>query len=285
MSKLNSLLGSHVSKGKSVLETVNSILKTSDLRTFQIFTKSPQSVSKLSPMGDSDLGVLKKLISKHKFNLYIHGQYILNINRSDLNYQVSSVTDDMKYLGGACKGVIIHTGKDTKNLGYNQAFKNSTSNILAILKNTPKNTFLILETSVKSDSDTCQFSTIPGLAKLYRALNRDPRIKFCIDTCHIYASGYDISSPIGFKKYISEFDKSIGISKIELLHLNDSKFGLGSGKDRHSILRQGKLFGGGDAGKKNLSYIVKFCIKHKIKMISETKSTLNENLKIVQYIF
>jgi len=67
------------------------------------------------------------------------------------------------------------------------------------------------------------------------------RIKVCIDTCHIFAAGYDISTDEGYHKTISEFDRIIGLKSLVAIHLNDSKKPLGSHVDRHEHIGKGQI--------------------------------------------
>jgi deoxyribonuclease-4 len=166
-------------------------------------------------------------------------------------------------------------GKDTKNYGKERAFQNMVDNVNYILSNLSNfsNLFpvLILETAVKTKNDICKFSTIEGLASLYKALGGHSKIKFCIDTCHVFASGYDLSTKQGFDSFIDKFDKLIGIQHIVLFHLNDSKMPLNSGVDRHAPLTEGYIFKDNES---TLKYIINFCIKQNISVITETDQPL-----------
>jgi len=90
------------------------------------------------------------------------------------------------------------------------------------------------------------------------------RIKFCIDTCHIWATGYDISTEKKVKKFYKTFDKLIGIDRIACIHLNDSKTGLESCVDRHTDLGLGFI------GETGLKAFVIEAHKHNIPLIMET---------------
>lgn len=77
------------------------------------------------------------------------------------------------------------------------------------------------------------------LAQIPRDLH--PRIGICIDTCHSFAAGYDLSTPTGFQAFLSEFDSLIGLHHLRALHLNDSKAPLGSHRDLHANIGTGFL--------------------------------------------
>jgi deoxyribonuclease-4 len=83
-----------------------------------------------------------------------------------------------------------------------------------------------------------KFEHLAGIME--RAKNPD-RIKVCIDTCHLFAAGYDISNEEGYRKTISEFDRIIGLKCLVAIHLNDSKKPLGSRVDRHEHIGKGQI--------------------------------------------
>ena len=68
---------------------------------------------------------------------------------------------------------------------------------------------------------------------------RDNRVRVCLDTCHLHAAGYDLSDSVKFKKFLKEFDEMIGLLKLELVHINDSRDRLGDLRDRHENIGEG----------------------------------------------
>ena len=75
---------------------------------------------------------------------------------------------------------------------------------------------------------------------LHRVANAE-RLEVCLDTAHAFAAGYDLSAPKGAEKTFAEFDRVIGLKRLSILHLNDSKSALGSRVDRHDNLGKGKI--------------------------------------------
>ena len=72
-------------------------------------------------------------------------------------------------------------------------------------------------------------------------LDHDPRLGVCLDTCHIFAAGYDIRRPSSLERVVREFDRIIGLDRLSLFHLNDSKGDLGARIDRHEHIGKGKI--------------------------------------------
>ncbi len=282
LKQLNEIYGTHLSKVPGIQKVLEYVVSL-NLKTLQVFTKSPQRFVKItSDFSDIEKGVIEKLIKSNGIKLFIHAQYILNLCRTDLPYAIHSVIEDFEYLDNV-QGVVIHMGKDTKDLGYTQAFDNMKNNILTILsKIAGKQGNLILEFAVKSKNDVCNFSQIEGLAKLYEALGRHSKVKFCIDTCHIFASGYDIRTPKKFDEFIKKFDDLIGLSALQLFHLNDSKNNLGSGVDRHEALGKGCIFKDNESA---LKHVVTFAIRNKISVITETDIPLEIEFPYIKKLF
>jgi deoxyribonuclease-4 len=79
------------------------------------------------------------------------------------------------------------------------------------------------------------------LAEILARLRRPERVGVCLDTCHLYAAGYDIATPRGYDRTLAELDRHVGLRKVRAMHLNDAKLGLGSRRDRHESIGRGHL--------------------------------------------
>ena len=79
------------------------------------------------------------------------------------------------------------------------------------------------------------------LGAILQATGRPPNLRVCLDTCHLFAAGWDIRTRDGIERMLEAFDAHVGKDRIAALHLNDSKFGLGSHKDRHERLGRGEI--------------------------------------------
>lgn len=98
---------------------------------------------------------------------------------------------------------------------------------------------LLIETTAGQGSTVG--ASFDELAFLIERLNGEVPVGVCIDTCHIFAAGYDIRTAAGLKKVLDDFDKMVGIEHLYAWHLNDSQKGLGSRVDRHMSLGEGEL--------------------------------------------
>lgn len=239
---------------------------------FQIFLMIPQRIMTKSKQKE-ELIKFGKQLEKKDLKMVIHGSYSINLCHPHKNKKfvssLKSLVQDLNSsadIGKNCLGVIIHMGKNVpeNNITDEEALQNYVEGLKKALKITPKNTTIILETGASQGHEVG--SKIDGLAKIYNGLTNmeKERIMFCIDTCHIFATGYDISDKIGVNRYFKEFDDKIGLDKIALMHFNDSKTKLGSGVDRHADLGYGFI------KEKGLKAVAQFAKKHNISLVCET---------------
>ena len=98
---------------------------------------------------------------------------------------------------------------------------------------------LLLETT--AGQGTTLGRTFDELAAMIAGIEDKDRVAVCLDTCHIFVAGYDIRTPETYAETMREFDASVGMDRIKVLHLNDAKFGLDSHKDRHEHIGDGQI--------------------------------------------
>jgi deoxyribonuclease-4 len=79
------------------------------------------------------------------------------------------------------------------------------------------------------------------LAAILAGVDQADRVGICLDTCHVFAAGYDIRTPDGYRKTVEDLDACLGLERLQAIHLNDSKGGLGSRVDRHEHIGEGRL--------------------------------------------
>jgi len=80
-----------------------------------------------------------------------------------------------------------------------------------------------------------------NIARIMEASGRADRLYLCLDTCHAFVAGYDLAGGDGPGKVLAEVDRLIGLEKMPVVHFNDSLFGLGSGRDRHAHIGEGRI--------------------------------------------
>jgi deoxyribonuclease-4 len=98
---------------------------------------------------------------------------------------------------------------------------------------------ILLETTAGQGSTLG--SRFEHFARIVEMVEEDTRVGVCLDTCHCFAAGYDISTPAGYEATMEEFQRIIGLERLKLIHLNDCKGALGTRRDRHEHIGQGYL--------------------------------------------
>lgn len=260
------------------IDTSNGFVKTPYIaylmkyNIFQIFTTSPIRII-INKKSSHDLEIFINELEKYHMQMVIHGSYMINlcnpIHSKKYLISINSLLHDLNIasvIGDKCLGVIIHMGKNIKenNISRNQAIMNYVSGIKHALNESSANTTIILETGASQGTEVG--SRLEELETIYNLFDKQQksRIKFCIDTCHIWATGYDISQKIGVKRFFDEFNSRFGIKKIACIHLNDSKTICESKVDRHADLGYGYI------GESGLKCVAQLAVKYNIPLIMET---------------
>jgi len=168
--------------------------------------------------------------------VYFHASYLINL--ADAN-QIGFLSKKrlVKELLIAdlfgIRGTIIHTGSfKTEQPNYLKL----KDNLNYILERISQNVLLIIENAGNRKIG----KTIEEIGYIIK-LVKDRRLKVFLDTCHLHAAGYDISSKQNLDKFLDAFDKEIGLERLELWHVNDSKDEFGSLRDRHENISLGKI--------------------------------------------
>lgn len=260
----------------------------------QIFLKSPMKVRK-SKFILKDILKVKEYLLNNNIYLVVHGQYLINFIKNDIEWATKSVIEDIKLLDNMIPdnqkertGVIIHMGKNVNKESIEKCIENFHINIQKVIDETREcKVKLILETSTKTKNGNDIFHDIPTFGKLKNYLQEHltpeqfKRLGFCIDTAHIFASGYNISSSEDFENFMSLWDHHIGINNITLFHLNDSKVGLGCCRDLHEQIGNGLIFSNDKSGLKSL---LLFSKNNNIPVIIESGGDQLTELEVIQQL-
>ena len=241
-----SRIGCHVSIAGGIW---NAPKNAADLgcEVFQVFTRSPQGG--LAPKLDEE--VVKKFkeeMTKHgQENCYIHAPYYINFASAKpktRNASVKVIREELErgsLIGAKC--LMTHLGS-SKDYSRDEALKLVASGIRAIMKDYKGSTQFLLEISAGSGNtigDTFE--------ELEQIIGNNDEIGICLDSAHMFASGYDIKIKDGFDSTLKIIKKTVGLERVKVIHANDSMVGLNEHKDRHDHIGDGKI---GLEGFKNL---------------------------------
>jgi deoxyribonuclease-4 len=276
--KNDKLIGAHLSLSDGLLNCAKKIRKMKG-NIIQIFTNR----IKRSEFKKNAITEFMNYVDKYKIKIIIHTSYKINIARKWTPYSwwVLDILNEIEIANKInAIGIVIHIGNQL-DLSKKEAYTNMFTCLMYIIKTTKRynNIKLILETVAGQGTEMCH--RLEELSYFYKMFSKHKsvivknRIKLCIDTCHIFAAGYDIRNKEKIKVFFRLFNDLIGIKNVALIHLNDSKNKLGSRVDRHAAI------GNGEINKNGLIIIYKY-FKNKIPIILETPSiTLKKDIKIL----
>lgn len=238
------ILGAHVGIGGGLPKAADTAHLVG-CEAIQIFTSNPQGWN-FTVRSEEELNTFKQKLSDYKIGYAVgHSIYLINIASSNPYIYTNSINSLISGLVLAEKagldGVVTHVGSHTGS-GFEKGIEQVVNALDQALKTTEGKVPIILETDAGSGHRIgCRFSDLGLIINRLSDHQYVEAIKVCLDTCHIFASGYDIRTSNGLEKVIKEFEKEIGLEKLALIHLNDSVGELGSNKDRHEVIGEGQI--------------------------------------------
>ncbi len=240
INKINKKIGFHLSVAGGLDQAIEraSVL---GINAFQIFLKNSNRWT-APPLSEKDIRTFKDRWEKNPdITISAHTGYLINLAGDGENLEKSMIllADEMdraEKLG--IKYLVLHPGNH-KDKGIDEGIKTIVRNLDEVLSKNESPVEILLETTAGQGSSVGhRFEHIRDII----AASRYPqRLGVCLDTCHIFAAGYDISTEAGYIETIDEFHRTIGIEKLKLFHLNDSKKGCGSKVDRHEHIGLGLI--------------------------------------------
>lgn len=245
---MNDIIGSHVSftKDKQLLGSVIESLGYKST-TFMIYTGAPQN-TKRAKIDDELTKLAHNLMEKENINIdnvIVHAPYIINLaNPKNIDFSISFLKEEIRRteLLGISK-LVLHPGSHV-GIGISEGIKNVIDSLNKVITETQK-VIICLETM--SGKGTEIGSTFEELNTIINGINYKDKVAVCFDTCHTNDAGYDLSD---FENVLNNFDQVIGLDKLLVMHINDSKNSIASHKDRHDNIGLGKI------GYDNLAHIV-----------------------------
>jgi deoxyribonuclease-4 len=207
----------------------------------QIFAKNA-SQWKGKPLDPLEVEAFRRGVVASRITPVVsHASYLINMATTDPGLRAQSTAAFADELNRAdalgLMGVVIHPGTCTAGTEEN-ALRLIAESIRAALDTSPqRNTMVLLEhTAGQGRTVGHRFE---HLATILEHLNGSPRVGVCLDTCHLLASGYDITTEDGYRKTFADFDRLVGLDRLKVFHGNDSKKPCGSRVDRHEHIGDG----------------------------------------------
>src|SRR5205814_4028623 len=134
--------------------------------------------------------------------------------------------------------VVVHVGSH-QGAGFEAGLERVVPALAQVLERCSETTWLLLENSAGAGGTIGR--SLDELATIVDRLDRHPRLGVCLDSCHLYVSGYDVTDAAVVDGLVREIDEQIGLDRLRALHVNDSAAALGSNRDRHANILEGEL--------------------------------------------
>jgi deoxyribonuclease IV len=233
------LLGGHCSGGiKKALENAHAF----GMDSVQLFAQSPRTW-RFPDHDPADLEAFRARREELGIGaVAIHAVYLLNLASTKADFYEKSVDTLSKTVDAACaigaEAVVFHVGSH-QGAGFDAGLERVVPALAQALGRCDDTTWLCMENTAGT-GDTIGRS-LEELAALYEALDHHPRLGVCLDSCHLFASGYDVTDPDALDGVVKQLDALIGLDRLRVLHVNDSKTPLGSNRDRHDNIGDGLM--------------------------------------------
>lgn len=248
-------------------------------KTIQIWTRNPKSWRSPPNHSEKEIENFKKSLKKKDISpIAIHLSYLPNLASGDkilIERSVETLVSELKLakkLG--CQFIVAHPGSH-KGDGISIGIKRIIYSLNVAFSFVKNDVMFLLETTAKEGNE---IGTSDEIGEIITGCEQKERLGVCLDTCHIFAAGYDILNSLD--GVLSTFDKDFSLSRVKLIHLNDSKGGCGSHRDRHLSIGEGLI------GIDGFSKILNNPFFKKIPIILETPRTDDwddiRNLNIVR---
>jgi deoxyribonuclease IV len=234
------LIGAHVSPAGGLPKAIERGLERG-CEAIQIFNQSPR-MWRPSVYREEDVAAFRQAMRDSPIDaVLIHAVYLLNCASEDPDIRAKSLTSLTHSLRvghdiGAT-GVVLHPGS-AKTGDVPSAIARAGETIREALADS-EGCALHLENTAGTGGTLGR--SIEELSELIEAAGGDQRIGLCLDSCHLFASGYDIRTIGGMDEMVAQVSSTVGLERLGSLHLNDSQTPLGANRDRHANVAEGEL--------------------------------------------
>jgi deoxyribonuclease-4 len=234
-------IGGHVSSSGGIHTAVDRA-EAMGCEAVQVFTQSPR----MWRPTNHDPANLERFRERAEeaglHGVVCHALYLINLAAPDDAIYEKSVTALRQTVDVACAiaadGVVFHVGSHLGS-GFEAGLERVVPALTQCLERCSDTTWLLIENTAGAGGTIGR--SIEELAALVDRLDRHPRLGICLDSCHLYASGYDVTDRAELDRVLDEVDREIGLDRLRALHVNDSKMPLGSNRDRHDDVGAGLM--------------------------------------------
>ena len=235
------LFGAHVSAAGGISKAIDRIEEIGGCAV-QVFTQSPQMWKPTQHAPEEVERFRERRREAHVKYVACHALYLVNLASRDKEIRSKSfdalcATMETARAIGA-DSVVFHVGSHL-GYGFDEALKVVTPALRKLLERTTDDLWLCLENAAGAGGTIGR--SVAELATLCDAIGGHRRLGVCLDSCHWWASGVDVTDAVALEDGLRDLDSHIGLDRLRVLHVNDAKTPLGSNRDRHEVVARGVL--------------------------------------------
>jgi len=234
------LIGAHVSASGG-LDKALERMQEIGADAAQIFVQSPRAWRPTNHKPET-IERFKSERSRLGAPVFAHALYLVNLASENDELYRKSIETMCITMDVACRielaGVVFHIGSHHGG-GFEGALERVAQAMEEILEHTSDTTWLLMENAAGAGGAVGR--SLEELAALHERLDRHERLGICLDSCHLYVSGWDVTERAELDHLVAELARLIGLERLRALHVNDAKAPLGSNRDRHENIGQGMM--------------------------------------------
>lgn len=254
-------IGTHMSIAKGLAKTAENVVEMG-ANTMQIFSRNPRG-SNFKTYADEEIAKFQKIRRDNQFGpLLAHAPYTMNLaSAQEKVYEFACTvirkdTARMNALG--IENMVFHPGSHT-GIGIEAGIENIIAGLDQAITGEENITILLETMTGKGTEIGARFEHLKAIRD---GVKHPERIGICLDTCHVFAAGYDIVNDLD--GVLEEFDQVLGLELLKAIHLNDSMMPFGSHKDRHATI------GSGEIGMNTLLHVLRHPLLRELPFYLET---------------
>jgi deoxyribonuclease-4 len=235
------LFGAHVSSSGGIWQAIDRA-EALGCDAVQVFTQSPRMWRPTNHTPEAVARFRERRAEAGIASVVCHALYLVNLASRDPAVRENSLAalhatmETADAIGS--EAVVFHVGSHL-GFGFDEAVELVEPALRELLELTTDDLWLCMENAAGAGGTIGR--SIAELAALADAVDRHPRLGVCLDSCHWWASGVDVSDPTALDAALAELDMSIGLDRLRVLHVNDSQTALGSNRDRHELVGKGLI--------------------------------------------
>ncbi len=233
--------GAHVSASGGIDTAIDRVEKIGG-ECVQVFTQSPRMWRPTNHKPEAVARFRERRAEAGVIGVVCHALYLVNLAAPDDVIHGKSIdtlghTLDAAEAIGA-DAVVFHVGSHL-GAGFEAGLDRTVEGLEQVLARRNGDTWLCMENSAGTGGTIGR--SLDELQTLFDRLDGHPRLGICLDSCHLFASGYDVTDPAVVDALVAEIDGGMGLDRLRALHVNDSATPLGSNRDRHANILEGEI--------------------------------------------